>query len=85
MKDQQFRCNCGQSYDYDLLKEKLIELKKVIIKKGYKDRDTAIITAGANIQYQVIITVMDAILKYEDEEGNIQPLFPQINFGQVIV
>lgn len=74
-----------QTYDFDKLKEKLVELKKLIDKKGYKDKDSAIITAGANIQYQIIINVMDTILKYEDEEGNIQPLFPQINFGQIIV
>ena len=71
-------------FDFDLLKTKLIELKKLILEKGYVDKDTAIITAGAEIEYQIIINVMDAILKYEDEEGNIQPLFPQINFGQVI-
>ena len=75
----------GNEFDYDTLKEKLIELKKLILKKGYIDKDTAIITAGADIEYQVIITVMDIILKYEDEEGNIQPLFPRINFGQIIV
>ena len=74
-----------QTYDYDKLKEKLIELKKLIDKKGYKDQESAIITAGADIQYQIIINVMDTILKYEDDEGNIQPLFPQINFGQIIV
>ena len=71
-------------YDYDLLKQKLIELKKVINDKGYVDKDTAIITAGADIEYQVIVTVMDVILKYEDDEGNIQPLFPRVNFGQVL-
>jgi biopolymer transport protein ExbD len=71
-------------YNYDQLKEKLIELKKLIVDKGYVDKDTAIITAGADIEYQVIVTTMDIILKYEDEEGNIQPLFPRINFGQVI-
>jgi biopolymer transport protein ExbD len=71
-------------FDFDLLKTKLIELKNLILEKGYVDKDTAIITAGAEIEYQIIINVMDAILKYEDEEGNIQPLFPQINFGQVI-
>ena len=68
--------------DYDLLKEKLIELKKVINNKGYVDKETAIITAGADIEYQVIVTVMDVILKYEDDEGNIQPLVPRVNCGQ---
>jgi biopolymer transport protein ExbD len=77
--------NQDGSFNYDLLKEKLIELKKLIKDKGFKDQDRAIITAGADVQYQVIIDVMDAILSYEDDEGNTQPLFPQVNFGQVIV
>ena len=77
--------NQDGSYNYDLLKEKLIELKKLINDQGFKDKDRAIITAGADVQYQVIIDVMDAILSYEDDEGNTQPLFPQVNFGQVIV
>jgi len=71
-------------HDFATLKEKLIELKKLILDKGYKDKDSAIITAGADIEYQVIINIMDTILKYEDDEGNIQPLFPQVNFGQII-
>jgi len=77
--------NADGTFNYDLLREKLIELKKLIIDKGFKDKDRAIITAGADVQYQVIVDVMDAILSYEDDEGNTQPLFPQINFGQVIV
>ena len=77
--------NTENDFDYDTLKDKLIELKKLIADKGFKDKESAVITAGASIEYQVIINVMDAILSYEDDEGNIQPLFPQINFGQVIV
>jgi biopolymer transport protein ExbD len=75
----------NNEFDFETLKSKLIELKKLILEKGYVDKDTAVITAGADIEYQIIINVMDTILKYEDDEGNIQPLFPQINFGQVIV
>jgi len=75
----------NNQFDFAKLKEKLTEIKKLILDKGFKDKDSAIITAGAEIEYQVIIDVMDAIQTYEDEEGNIQPLFPQINFGRVIV
>jgi biopolymer transport protein ExbD len=71
--------------DLDLLKEKLVELKKAIADKGFKDENTAIITAGKDIQYQVIINVLDAIQKYKDDEENVQPLFPQVNFGQVVI
>ena len=71
--------------DFDLLKEKLIEVKKAIKDKGFKDENVAIITAGKEIEYQVIIDVLDDIQKYKDDEGNIQPLFPQVNFGQVVI
>lgn len=71
--------------DFDLLKEKLIELKKAIADKGFKDGNIAVITAGKDIQYQVIIHVLDTIQKYKDDENNFQPLFPQVNFGQVVI
>lgn len=77
--------NDQNDYDYDILKEKLIEIKKLIVDKGFIDNNSAVITAGAEIEYQIIINVLDTIQKYKDEEGNIQPLFPQVNFGQVIV
>ena len=71
--------------DLDMLKEKLIEVKKAIKEKGFKDENVAIITAGKDIEYQVIIHILDAIQKYKDDEENIQPLFPQVNFGQVVI
>ncbi len=69
----------------DLLKDKLVEIKKAIADKGFKDQNTAIITAGKDITYQVIINVLDIIQRYEDDKGDIQPLFPQVNFGQVVI
>jgi biopolymer transport protein ExbD len=69
----------------DLLKEKLVELKKAIAEKGFKDQNTAIITAGKDIEYQVIIHILDVIQSYKDDAGDIQPLFPQVNFGQVVI
>jgi biopolymer transport protein ExbD len=69
----------------DMLKEKLVELKKAIADKGFKDKNTAIITAGKDIEYQVIIHVLDVIQSYKDDAGDIQPLFPQVNFGQVVI
>jgi biopolymer transport protein ExbD len=71
--------------DLNMLKEKLVELKKAIADEGFKDQNTAIITAGKDIEYQVIIHVLDAIQSYRDDEGNLQPLFPQVNFGQVVI
>lgn len=70
--------------DYDRLKEKLIEIKKSIDGKGFKDENSAIITASADIEYQVIIFVIDAIRMYEDDQNNPKLLFPQINFGKVL-
>ncbi len=75
--------NPDGSYDYDVLITKLIDIKKKIVGKGFKDEDRAVITASADIEYQVIITVMDKIQMYE-ENNNILPLFPQINFGNVL-
>ena len=76
--------NDDQTFNYDALKEKLIEVKKMIKDKAFKDKESAIITASADIEYQVIIDVIDAIQLYTDDEENIQPLFPQVNFGKVL-
>ena len=69
----------------DMLKEKLIEIKKAIVEQKFKDQNTAIITAGKDIEYQVIIHILDIIQSYKDDAGDIQPLFPQVNFGQVVI
>jgi biopolymer transport protein TolR len=71
-------------HDFNGLKEKLIEIKKSIDGKGFKDENSAIITASRDIEYQTIIFVIDAMRMYEDEENNLKLLFPQINFGQVL-
>ncbi len=76
--------NDDQTFDYAKLKEKLIDVKKIVLEKEYKDKESAIITASADIEYQVIIDVIDAIQSYTDEEDNLQLLFPQVNFGKVI-
>ena len=51
--------------------------------KTFKDKDSAIITAGEDIEYQVIIKYHRCDSSYTDDEENIQPLFPQVNFGKV--
>jgi biopolymer transport protein ExbD len=70
--------------DFGGLKDKLIEIKKSIEGKGFKDENSAIITASANIEYQTIIYLIDAMRMYEDEQNNPKLLFPQINFGKVL-
>jgi biopolymer transport protein ExbD len=72
-------------FDLVNLNKKLIELKKLIATQGYKDKDAIIITASADIDYQTIIDVLDVTAKYKNESGNYLPLFPQVNFGQVIM
>jgi biopolymer transport protein ExbD len=76
--------NDDNTFNFVALKEKLKEVKKMIADKSFKDKDSVIITASADIEYQVIIDVIDAIQLYTDEEENIQPLFPQVNFGKVL-
>ncbi|MGD9898388.1 MAG: biopolymer transporter ExbD [Calditrichaceae bacterium] len=71
------------TYDYDKLKEKLVEIKKKVKGKGFKDENRAVITASKEIEYQVIIKVMDTSQTYEDENA-ILPLFPEINFGSIL-
>jgi len=72
------------SYDYDVLKQKLVEIKKAINGKGFKDADRAVLTASPGIEYQVIISVMDNLQTYTDDTGEQQLLFPQVNFGSII-
>ncbi|MBN2707532.1 MAG: biopolymer transporter ExbD [Calditrichaceae bacterium] len=71
-------------YDYEKLREKLIEIKKLIAGKGFKDEDRAVLTASADIEYQVIIDIMDNIQTYENDKKEIVPLFPQVNFGSIL-
>jgi biopolymer transport protein ExbD len=72
------------TYDFDLLREKLIEVKKAIAGKGYKDENRAVITAAKEIEYKNIVEVIDNIQTYEDDQGNQKALFPEVNFGSVI-
>ncbi len=72
------------TYDYEGLKEKLIEIKKLIAGKGYRDGNRAVITAANEVEYQILVNVIDEIQTYEDE-GIEKPLFPEINFGSVIL
>jgi len=69
--------------NYQAMKDKLIEVKKQINGKGFKDENRAVITASADIQYQVIVRVMDYLQTYEDN-NEILPLFPEVNFSKII-
>ena len=71
------------SYDIDGLKAKLIEIKGKVEGKGFNDEKLAIITAERQIEYQLLINVMDNIETYEVDETT-KELFPQIAFGAII-
>lgn len=71
-------------YDYDKLREKLIEIKKLIEGKGYKDENRAVLTASADIEYQVVVDIIDKIQSYENDKKELLPLFPQVNFSSII-
>jgi biopolymer transport protein ExbD len=70
--------------DYQTMKDKLIEVKKMIADKGFLDENRAVITASADIEYQVIVRVMDYLQIYENENNEILPLFPEVNFSKII-
>ncbi len=71
-------------YDLETLKKKLIELKKKIVGQGFADENRVILAAEPQIQYQVIIKIMDTIQTYVDENNVMQPLFPEVNFSKVL-
>lgn len=72
------------TYNYKKLKKELIEIKKKIEGKDYKDKNRAVLTASADIEYQVIIDIMDNIQTYENDKKEIVALFPEVNFGSII-
>jgi biopolymer transport protein ExbD len=72
-------------FDYVTLNKKLVEIKNMIANQGFKDKEAIVITASADINYQTIIDVLDVTAKYKDASGTYLPLFPQVNFGQVIM
>jgi len=76
--------NPDGSYDFSLLRQKLVEIKEKIEGEGFSDSKSVIISAEADVPYKDIIKVMDYIIFYEDADGNQKELFPQINIGQVI-
>ncbi len=73
-------------YDYEKLREKLIEIKKLITGKGYVDENRVVLTAGKDIAYQIIIDIMDNVQTYDsdDEKPMSLALFPEVNFGKIM-
>lgn len=72
------------SYDFKKLQEQLIEIKDKMKGQGFVDEKSVIISAEADIEYKHIIKAVDYVTMYEDAEGKVVELFPQINIGQVI-
>ncbi len=74
----------GGNYDFERLRQQLIEIKEKIKEQGFVDENSIIISAEADIEYKHIIRLMDYITIYTDAQGNEKELFPQINIGTVI-
>ena len=70
-------------YDFAMLREKLIELKKKISGQGFVDENRVILAAEPSIKYETIIKVMDNIQTYV-EDNQVKPLFPEVNFSKVL-
>ena len=67
-----------EEYDYVMLNEKLMGIKKQIEKSGiyFVDAGNVIVMGEPGIKYDVIVQVMDAAKWGEDEAGNKISLFP---------
>jgi biopolymer transport protein ExbD len=76
--------NADGTYDFKKMREKLIEVKKLIAGKGYTDENRAVITASPDIEYQTIVSIMDNVQTYENDSKEILALFPEVNFGSII-
>jgi len=72
------------THDFPKMREKLIEVKKLITGKGYTDENRAVITASPDIEYQTIVTIMDNVQTYENDNKEVVALFPEVNFGSII-
>lgn len=72
------------NYDFEHLRQQLIEIKEKIKDQGFVDENSIIISAEADIEYKHIIRLMDYISLYTDAQGSEKELFPQINIGTVI-
>lgn len=72
------------TYNIDLLRTKLIDIKTQIAGKGFSDQNRAVITASNDIEYKHIVELIDNIQTFKDDEGNERALFPEVNFGSVI-
>ncbi len=71
-------------YDFEKLQAKLREIKEKVLPTDFVDKETIMITAESDIAYKFLIKTMDYVTSFTDEEGNEQPLFPQIIIGQVV-
>jgi biopolymer transport protein ExbD len=73
----------NNDYDFDLLSQKLFEIKKKAVKK-FPDSNQIIIMAEPNVKYQTIISTMDATRSIKDE-GKLISLFPDVSLSAGIL
>ncbi|MFQ5822718.1 MAG: ExbD/TolR family protein [bacterium] len=70
-------------YDYALLSRRLYEIKQKAISK-FKDSDSIIIQAESQIDYQTLVSTMDASRSIEIENRQIS-LFPKVSFSALVL
>ncbi len=71
------------SYDFDALSRKLLEIKQKAEGK-FPDLENIIIQAEPDIDYQTLVSTMDASRSIKLEHGRL-PLFPQVSLSAGIV
>lgn len=70
-------------YDYQQLNELLARIKKKAV-GVFKDTDQIVIVAEPEIEYQTVVSTMDAARTYK-EEINVLPLFPSVALSATVM
>ncbi len=70
-------------YNYSELNKMLYEIKQKAA-GVFKDNDQIIIVAEPDIQYQTVVSTMDAARSYKTDKGEI-PLFPSVSLSATVM
>ena len=70
-------------YDYEKLTELLTRIKQKAV-GVFKDTDQIIIIAEPEIEYQTVVSTMDAARTYK-EDINVRPLFPSVALSATVM
>jgi len=70
-------------YNYEKLNELLTQIKDKAV-GVFKDTDQIIIIAEPEIEYQTVVSTMDAARTYKDDI-NVRPLFPSVALSATVL